>query len=113
MLYTMVPEASQQATGNGPERLKKLARLPEFEVKEAGTNTFQMINATALNATACVTHLKIRIQLVGVTALAMINSGATRNFMSRKFATNPQNPWITKGKSIPTYGSRWNTFKPG
>ena len=47
-----------------------------------------MINATALNATACVTHLKIRIQLAGVTALAMIDSGATKNFMSRKFATN-------------------------
>ena len=42
----------------------------------------------ALNATACVTHLKIRIQLARVTALAMIDSGATRNFMSRKFATN-------------------------
>ena len=88
MLCTVVPEASQQATGNGPGQLKKLAQLPEFEVKEAGTNTPQMINATALNATACVTYLKIRIQLAGVTALAMIDSGATRNFMSRKFATN-------------------------
>ena len=39
MLCTVVPEASQQATGNGPGRLKKLAQLPEFEVKEAGTNT--------------------------------------------------------------------------
>ena len=88
MLCTMVPEALQQTTGNGPGRLKKLAQLPEFEVKKAGTNTPQMINATALNTTACVTHLKIRIQLARVTALAMIDSGATRNFMSRKFATN-------------------------
>ena len=39
MLYTVVPEASQQATGNGPRWLKKLAQLLEFEVKEAGTNT--------------------------------------------------------------------------
>ena len=61
MLCTVVPEASQRATGNGPEQLKKLAQLPEFKVKEAGTNTPQMINVTALNATACVTHLKIRI----------------------------------------------------
>ena len=92
MLCTVVPEASQRATGNGPEQLKKLAQLPEFKVKEAGTNTPRMINATALNATACVTHLKIRIQLAGVTALAMIDSGATKNFMSRKFATNHRIP---------------------
>ena len=96
MIYTVLPEASQQATGNGPGQLKKLAQLPEFEVKEAGTNTLRMINATALNATACVTHLKIRIQLVGVTALAMIDSGATRNFMSRKFATNHRIPGLPK-----------------
>ena len=81
MLCTVVPEASQQATGNEPGRLKKLAQFLEFEVKEAGTNTPQMINATALNATACVIHLKIRIHLAGVTALAMIDSGATGNFM--------------------------------
>ena len=55
-----------------------------------------MINAMALNATACVTHLKIRIQLAGVTTLAMINSGATRNFMSRKFATNHRIPGLPK-----------------
>ena len=55
-----------------------------------------MINATALNATACVTHLKIRIQLAGVTALAMIDSGATGNFMLRKFATNHRIPELPK-----------------
>ena len=55
-----------------------------------------MINATALNTTACVTHLKIRIQLAGVTALAMIDSGATRNFMLRKFATNHRIPGLPK-----------------
>ena len=96
MLCTVVPEASRRATGNGPGRLKKLAQLPEFEVKEAGTNTPRMINATALNATACVTHLKIRIHLAGVTALVMIDSGATRNFMSRKFATNHRIPGLPK-----------------
>ena len=96
MLCTVVPEASQQATGNRPRQLKKLAQLLEFEVKEAGTNTPRMINATALNATACVTHLKIRIQLAGVMALAMINSGATGNFMSKKFATNHRIPGLPK-----------------
>ena len=95
MLCTVVRESSQ-ATGNRPGRLKKLAQLPEFKVKEAGTNTPQMINATALNTTACVTHLKIRIQLAGVTALAMIDSGATRNFMSRKLATNHRIPGLSK-----------------
>ena len=96
MLCTVVQETSQRATGNRPGWLKKLAQLPEFEVKEAGTNTSQMINATALNATACVTHLKIRIQLAGITALAMIDSGATRNFMSRKFAMNYRIPGLAK-----------------
>ena len=96
MLCTVVPELSQQATGNGPGRLKKLARLLEFKVKKAGTNTPRMINATALNTIACVTHLKIRIQLAGVTALAMINSGATGNFISRKFATNHRIPGLPK-----------------
>ena len=96
MLCTVVPEALQQATGNGPGWLKKLAQLLKFEIKEAGTNTPQMINVTALNTTVCVTHLKIRIQLAGVTALPMINSGATRNFMSRKFATNHRIPGLPK-----------------
>ena len=99
MLCTMVPEASRRATGNGPERLKKLAQLLKFKVKEAGTNTPQMINATALNTTACVTHLKIRIQLAGVTALDMIDSGANGNFMSRKFATNHRIPGLPKERS--------------
>ena len=99
MLCTVVPEASQRVTGNGPGRFKKLAQLPEFEVKEASTNTPRMINATTLNTTACVTHLKIRIQLARVTALAMIDSGATRNFMLRKFATNHKIPELPKGRS--------------
>ena len=96
MLCTVMPKTSQRATGYGPGRLKKLAQLPEFKVKKAGTNTPQIINATALNTTACVTHLKIRIQLAGVTALAMIDSGATRNFMSRRFATNHKIPRLPK-----------------
>ena len=99
MLCTVLLEALQRATGNWPGQLKKLAQLPEFEVKEAGTNTLRMINATALNATACVTHLKIRIQLARVTALAMIDSGATRNFMSRKIATNHQILGLPREKS--------------
>ena len=95
MLCTVVPEASQQATGNGPGQLKKLAQLLEFEVKEAGTNIPRMINAMALNTTACVTHLKIRIQLVRVTALAMIDSGRNWKFHVKKIFNKPQNPWIT------------------
>ena len=58
MLCTVVLEASRRATGNGPGWLKKLAQLPEFKVKEAGTNTPRMINATALNATACIHSFK-------------------------------------------------------
>ena len=96
MICTVVPKVSRRATGNGPGQPKKLAQLPEFEVKEAGTNTPRIINATTLNTIACVTHLKIRIQLAGVTALAMIDSGATGNFMSRKFATNHRIPGLPK-----------------
>ena len=50
----------------------------------------------ALNTTGCVTHLKIRIQLAGVMALTMIDSGATGNFMLRKFATNHKIPGLPK-----------------
>ena len=53
----------------------------------------------ALNTTACVTHLKTRIQLARVTALAMIDLGATGNFISRKFATNHQIPGLPKERS--------------
>ena len=39
MLCITVQETLQQAAGNRPGQLKKLAQLPEFEVKEVGTNT--------------------------------------------------------------------------
>ena len=53
---------------------------------EAGTSKPQILSAThALDATACATHLRIKVQLSGVTAIAMINSGATGNFMSTEF----------------------------
>ena len=62
MFHTTVQETLQQAASNRSGQLKKLAQLPEFKVKEAGTNTPQIISATtALDATACATHLKIKI----------------------------------------------------
>ena len=54
---------------------------------ETGTSKLQSSNPThALDATACATHLRIKVQLSGVTAIAMIDLGATRNFMSTEFA---------------------------
>ena len=60
---------------------------------EAGTSNPQILSAIhALDATACVTHLRIKVQLSGVTAIAMIDSGATKNFMSMEFARKNQIP---------------------
>ena len=54
---------------------------------EASTSKPQILSAThALDATACAIHLEIKVQLSGVTAIVMINSSATRNFMSTEFA---------------------------
>ena len=87
-------------TSNGLGQLKKLAQLPEFEVKEAGTNTPQTISTTtALDAIACATYLKIKIQLLRVTAFAKIDSNATGNFMFKKFAKNYQIPGLLKKKN--------------
>ena len=64
---------------------------------EAGASKPQILSAThALNAMACATHLRIKIQLSGVTAIAMINSGATRNFMSTEFARKNKIPGVKK-----------------
>ena len=76
----------------------------EFEMKEAGTNTPQIISATtALDATACARHLKIKIQLSGVTAFAMIDSSVMGDFMLKKFAKNHQVPRLLKKN----YTSLW------
>ena len=54
---------------------------------KAGISKPQILSAThALDATACVIHLRIKVQLSGVTAIAMIDSGSTRKFMSTEFA---------------------------
>ena len=58
---------------------------------KAGTSKPQILSAThGLDTTACATYLRIKVQLSGVTTIAMINSGVTRNFMSTKFAWKNQ-----------------------
>ena len=53
---------------------------------EAGTSKPQILNAThALDVTAYATHLKIKVQLSRVIAIARSDSRATRNFMSTEF----------------------------
>ena len=97
MLCATLHETSAWATSYGPGWLKKLVRLPEIEVMEAGTSKPQILNAThALDATACAIHLRIKVQLSGVTTIAMINSSATRNFMSTEFARKNWIPGVKK-----------------
>ena len=63
---------------------------------EAGTSKPQILSAThVLDKTACATHLRIKIQLSRVTTMTMIDSGATRNFMSIEFKRK-SNPWSEK-----------------
>ena len=52
----------------------------------------------AIDATACATLLKIKIQLLGVIIFAIIGSGVMGNFMSDKFAKNHQIPGLAKEK---------------
>ena len=67
---------------------------------EAGTSKPQILSAThALNATACATHLRIKVQLSGVTAIATIDLGATRNFMFMEFARKNQIPGVKNNDS--------------
>ena len=48
--------------------------------------------------TACATYLKIKIKLLEAIAFAMIDLGATENFMSEKFAKNYQILGLLKEK---------------
>ena len=58
---------------------------------EAGTSKPQILSAThALDAIACAIHLKIEVQLSGVTTIIIIYSSATKNFMSTKCARKNQ-----------------------
>ena len=64
---------------------------------EASTSKPQILSAThALDAIAYATHLRIKVQLSRVTAIAMIDSGATKNFMSTEFARKNQIPGVKK-----------------
>ena len=64
---------------------------------EAGTSKPQILSAThALDATACATHLRIKVQLSGITAIAMIVLGATGNFMTTEFARKNRIPGAKK-----------------
>ena len=67
---------------------------------EAGTSKPQILRPThALDATACATHLRIKVQLSGVTTIAMIDSSATGNFMSMEFAGKNQILGVKKNDS--------------
>ena len=67
---------------------------------EAGTSKPQILSATyALDVTACATHLRIKVQLLGVTIIAMIDSSATGNFMSIELARKNQIPGVKKDDS--------------
>ena len=90
MLRATLHKTSAWATGYGPRQLKKLVQLPEIKVMETSTSKPQILSVThALDATACAIHLRIKIQLSRVT-IAMIDLGATKNFMFTEFARKNQ-----------------------
>ena len=101
MLCTALHKKSAWAAGYGPGQLKKLVQLPEIEVMRASTSKPQILSVTHVpDATACATHLRIKVQLSGVIAIAMINSGVTGNFMSTEFA---KKNWILEVKKNDSY----------
>ena len=89
-----------RASGPGPRWLKKLAALFKTGVGRAGKTTPREEGVKpSLDATACSLHFHIKIRVNGWLAKAMINSGATGNFMSESFARRNEVP--VQGKKDP------------
>ena len=89
-----------RASGPGPRWLKKLAALFKTGVGRAGKTTPREEEVKlSLDATACSPHFRIKIRVNGWLAKAMINSGATGNFMSESFARRNKVP--VQGKKDP------------
>ena len=89
-----------RASGPGPRRLKKLAALFKTGVGRAGKTTPREEGVKpSLDTTACSPHFHIKIRVNGRLAKAMINSGATGNFMSESFARRNKVP--VQGKRDP------------
>ena len=71
--------------------------LLEIEIIEASISKTQILSAIqALKATPCATHLRIMIELSRVTTIAMINSGATGNFICKEFVRKNEMPKVKK-----------------
>ena len=82
-----------RASGPGSGQLKKLAALFKTGVGRAGKTTPREEGVKpSLDATACSLHFRIKIRVNGWLAKAMINSGATGNFMSESFARRNKVP---------------------
>ena len=76
---------------------KKLVHFLEIEIIEASISKTQILSAIqALKATPYATHLKIMIELSRVTTIAMINSGATGNFICKEFVKKNGMPKVKK-----------------
>ena len=89
-----------RASGPGPRQLKKLAVLFKTGVGRAGKTTPREEGVKpSLDATACSPHFRIKIRVNGWLAKAMIDSGATGNFMSESFARRNKVP--VQGKRDP------------
>ena len=89
-----------RASGPGSRQLKKLAALFKTGVGRAGKTTPREEGVKpSLDATACSPHFHIKIRVNGWLAKAMINSGATGNFMSESFARRNKVP--VQGKKDP------------
>ena len=89
-----------RVSGPGPRQLKKLAVLSKTGVRRAGKTTpWEEEVKLSLDVTACSLHFHIKIRVNRWLAKAMINSGATGNFMSESFARRNKVP--VEGKKDP------------
>ena len=89
-----------RASGPGSRQLKKLAALFKTRVGRAGKTTPQEEGVKpSLDTTVCSLHFHIKIRVNRWLAKAMINSGATGNFISESFARRNKAP--VQGKKDP------------
>ena len=79
--------------GSGPWSFKKLVVLFKSGVGRAGKTTLRREGVEqSLDATACSPHFRIKMRVNRHLTNAMIDSGATGNFMSESFARKHKIP---------------------
>ena len=93
MLHRKMRKTCSRTPGSGPWLFKKLAVLFKSGVGRAGKTTLRREGVEqSLDTTACSPHFRIRMRVNRHLTNAMINSGATGNFMSESFARKHKIP---------------------